>query len=99
MRVVERNFRCPIGEIDLVCRDGDQVVFVEVRSRRSCRYGRPEESISGRKRKRLVRLARWYLKACGEQGCRARFDIVAVVWAREDHAEIRWIVNAFGTDD
>ena len=98
LRVVERNYRCAVGEIDLVCHDGDQIVFVEVRSRRSTRYGYPEESISATKRKRLIRLAQWYLRARGEQRCRARFDIVALLWDRSDNAEIRWIINAFGTD-
>jgi putative endonuclease len=94
LTVHERNFRCAIGEIDLVCLDGDVIVFVEVRSRSSLRFGLPEESISPQKRQRLTRLAYWYLKKNGLQRRSARFDVVTVTW-NAGIRKVNWIVNAF----
>lgn len=92
--IIEANYRCPIGEIDLVCRDGGTVVFVEVRSRSGRSKGLPQESITKTKRQRLVRLAQWYLKDRKTPRTSARFDVVAVLWT-EGEAKLRWIVNAF----
>jgi len=92
--VVDRNIRCPLGEIDLVGRDGRVIVFVEVRSRFSGRYGSPQESVSRSKQKRLTRLAQWYLKKHRLEGRSARFDVVAITW-KAGESDIAWIVNAF----
>jgi putative endonuclease len=94
LRVHERNFRCAIGEIDIVCLDGDTIVFVEVRSHSSQRFGLPQESITLRKRQKLTRLAQWYLKKNGLERRSARFDVVAVTW-KAGTREVIWIVNAF----
>ena len=94
IKVVTQNFRCPIGEIDLVGRDGKTIVFVEVRSRSTVNYGLPQESISASKQRRLTRLAQWYLKRHGWEREPARFDVIAILW-REGSPELTWIVNAF----
>ncbi|HEX6971090.1 MAG TPA: YraN family protein [Limnochordia bacterium] len=76
-RIVEANFRCRAGEIDLVAREGDVLVFVEVRTRRGHTFGRPEESITPAKQRRLRRLARWYLAARAiPPATPCRFDVV-----------------------
>ncbi len=63
--IIESNFRCPQGEMDIVARDGAYLVFVEVRTRRDGGwYGSPEESISRRKRARLVAIAETYIQSC-----------------------------------
>lgn len=94
LTVHERNFRCPIGEIDLICLDGDVIVFVEVRSHSSLRFGLPQESVTLRKQQRLTRLAQWYLKKNGLERRSARFDVVAVTWMGGKR-EVNWIVDAF----
>lgn len=94
LRIACRNFRCPIGEIDLVVWDQETVVFVEVKSRYSLHYGSPQESISRNKQKRLTRLGQWYIKQNRLQGTSARFDVVAIHW-QSGQPEISWIVNAF----
>jgi putative endonuclease len=94
IKVVDRNFRCPLGEIDLVAKDGDIIVFVEVRARQADGLCSPEESIAGYKRKRLTRAALWYLKQHGMQNSCARFDVIGIRWKGEE-PEINWIVNAF----
>jgi putative endonuclease len=91
-RVLERNFRCAVGELDLICADGDELVFVEVRSRASARYGSAIDSVDYRKRRRLSRVAAAYLSqvAGARVYRRCRFDIVGVTG---DHVEV--IVDAF----
>ena len=74
----ERNYRCPIGEIDLVATEGDCLVFVEVRTRRGKRFGSPEESMTLAKQQRLIDLAESYLAERGERLPLWRIDLVAV---------------------
>ncbi len=94
MEVLTRNFRCPIGEIDLVGRHERTIVFVEVRARYASSHGSPQESITYTKRRRLTRLAHWYLKRYRLERHSARFDVVAITW-RAGEPEITWIANAF----
>jgi putative endonuclease len=94
--LVTRNFRCRLGELDLVMRDGAQLVFVEVRSRSSRDYGGPIETITKTKQKRLLRAAAYYLQ---KTACTApcRFDAVGITTDNGvDHVE--WINNAFQAD-
>jgi putative endonuclease len=94
LKILERNFRCPPGEIDIIAKDEKTIVFVEVRGRRSDGHGHPEESITLSKRRRLTRAACWYLKQRGLAGSSARFDVIAVRWNGEE-PELNWMVNAF----
>jgi len=77
--IVERNFRTPGGEIDIVARKGDVLVFVEVRSREVPGFGTPEESVTLAKRRRIVAAARQYLsKVLPSSWREARFDVIAI---------------------
>ncbi|MEI6314000.1 MAG: YraN family protein [Syntrophus sp. (in: bacteria)] len=76
--ILERNFRCPLGEMDIVARDHETLVFVEVRSRRTDNYGGPLESVGFAKQKKISRVAEYYLNRHGLQQVKARFDVVAV---------------------
>lgn len=75
--IVARNWRHRLGELDIIARDGDALVFVEVRSRRGVRFGTPEESVDARKRARLAALAGAYVAESGWSGP-WRIDVVAV---------------------
>lgn len=77
-QLLARNARTRYGEIDLVVRLGAVVVFVEVKSRTSGRFGHPGEAVAAAKQRRLTRLASAYLMAHGLDGCEARFDVIAV---------------------
>ena len=81
MTVVDRRHRTRQGEIDLVCRDGENLVFVEVKTRRGDRAGAPFEAITTAKQRRLTRLALAYLKNQDLLDCPARFDVVSIVVA------------------
>ena len=95
LRVVERNVRFRAGEIDLVCRDGDVVVFVEVKCRQARWDDGPGAAVSWPKRRRLVQLAQLYLKWRGLAEARCRFDVVAVTVAGDGRTTVRHIPSAF----
>lgn len=79
LTIVERNFRTRGGEIDIVARKGDVLVFVEVRSREVPGFGTPEESVTPAKRRRIVATARQYLSNVPPSSWReARFDVIAI---------------------
>lgn len=95
-RILERNYRCPLGEIDLIAVDGGEIVFIEVRTRSSHAYGTPQESVDGRKQVRLRRLGAYYLAARGLAGRACRFDVVAVMLdSQERVTSIEVIKGAF----
>ena len=85
--IVERNFRCRHGEIDLVAEDAQDLIFVEVKTRRGTAYGLPEEAVTPRKQQKLVQLAFYYLDvhACPERSW--RIDVVAVQMSSNGHLE------------
>jgi putative endonuclease len=77
--IVERNYRCPEGEIDLVARYAGRWVFVEVRTRRGNRFGTPEESVTARKRAHMIASAQHYLQDHNALEADWRIDAVAIV--------------------
>ncbi len=86
-RVVDRNWTCRGGEIDLVCEHGDTLVFVEVRARKDDRHGTPLETVRDLKRQRLIRAAEHDLakKELWDRAC--RFDVVAIAGDTVEHVE------------
>src|SRR5688572_14953125 len=79
--VLARNWRCRDGELDLVVQRGRTLVFVEVKARRTDRFGIPAEAVTPVKQRRLRRLARLYLDATGARGA-LRFDVVSILGGR-----------------
>jgi putative endonuclease len=77
-RIVERNYRCFFGEIDIVAWEGETLVFAEVKSRRSDAYGAPQLAVGHEKQKKISRIALHYLSEKHLRHCPARFDVVAV---------------------
>ena len=90
-RVVERNFRVRGGEIDLICRDGKALVFVEVRQRSRSDFGGAAASITTTKQRRIILAAQHYL--AGQPECDCRFDCVLIEGER-----LEWLKNAFSAD-
>lgn len=89
LRLLARNWRCPQGELDLVAADGDTLVFCEVKTRTSTRYGLPAEAITAVKAARLRRLGAAWLGSTGGGWCTVRFDVVAVLRPRTGPAVIQ----------
>jgi len=77
-RIVERNFTADLGELDIVARDGDILVFVEVRSRANDDHGHAVEMVTRRKQRRVARVAMFYLEVRRPEFDRARFDVVGI---------------------
>ncbi|MBM4272331.1 MAG: YraN family protein [Deltaproteobacteria bacterium] len=77
-RIIERNYRSRWGEIDIVAKDGNTVVFVEVKCRRSESFGDPQSAVGTNKQRKVSRMSLAYLKEKGLYPCDARFDVVAV---------------------
>jgi len=90
LSIVTRNYHCRYGEIDLIMKDSDYLVFVEVRYRRSSEFGTAIESVDRNKQRKLVFTANHYLQH-HPSSLALRFDVVAM----SAHQEIEWITNAF----
>lgn len=93
--ILTQNFRCRLGEIDIIARQGNEIVFVEVKSRSNSNFGLPQESVTKTKQDRIRKVALYYLKlnCLMEQSC--RFDVVCVYLTPEGREKIEWIKNAF----
>lgn len=89
-KIIKRNYRCSLGEVDVIARDKQVICFVEVKTRRTDRYGLPEEAIDSYKQRRLARVALSYLKEKKLFNQDIRFDVVSIF-----PDEIRIIKNAF----
>jgi putative endonuclease len=92
--VVARNFRCRSGEVDVVARQGDTTVFVEVKERHSDSHGQGHEAVTFGKRRRIVRAARLYAAARGLSETPLRFDVVSIDWV-DGQPRIRHEPGAF----
>ncbi len=84
MTILERNFRLKLGEIDLIAKDKDEVVFVEVRSRASSAFGGAAASVGSAKRRKLIKAAQVWLQTRSYDGP-CRFDVVALDAGRAEH--------------
>lgn len=95
LRYCSRNYRCKVGEIDLVMEDGDILVFVEVRLRSNRHFGMGAESVTWHKQQKIIRASQHYLLRCGLLDKRpCRYDVVALC-APDSDTDIQWLPNAF----
>lgn len=97
--ILERNWKCPAGEADIIARDGKTVVFCEVKTRTNLEKGLPAEAVTAEKRNRYERIAGWFLRDYEEVDIPVRFDVIGLLVIRSDRALIRHYVNAFGKCD
>lgn len=97
LEVVARNYRCRTGEIDVIAREGETWVFVEVKQRTGGSHGSAIEAVTATKQRRIVRAARQYLARAGLAEVEVRFDVVAIDGVG-DSARIRHERGAFGEE-
>ncbi len=98
-KVLSRNYRCRAGEIDIICRDKKYLIFAEVKTRRSTKYGLPQEAVGVRKQRQIVRAAQWYIQQHDLGKLQPRFDVLAVLWQSwNDAGQIDHIADAFSVD-
>jgi len=95
-KILYRNFRARHGgEVDIICRDKDTLVFVEVKTRRSEQFGRPAEAVNIAKRKLISRGALAWLQLLDNPDIRARFDVVEIILAENEQPRFELIRDAF----
>jgi putative endonuclease len=87
-RILERNYRCRQGEIDIVAEEGDVLCFVEVRSSRSQAHGSPLETVDRGKQRRVIQAARCYLHLRSSPEREVRFDVVGITFEPERRIEL-----------
>jgi putative endonuclease len=96
LRILAQNFSCAAGEIDLIGREKDVLVFVEVKTRTSDAFGPPHLAVHRRKQRQIVRAAQWYLAEQRTPDAASRFDVLAVTVRRDGRPpRIDWVKNAF----
>ena len=99
-KILQRNYRCKIGEIDIVCYDHGTVAFVEVKTRFSDKFGSPELSVTEAKKRQIVKVALHYVAKKKIEDINLRFDVVSIFYPpTEKHPTITLFKNAFTKDE
>ena len=95
-KILQKNYRCKLGEIDIIAADGDTMVFVEVKTRRTEKFGQPCDSVDYRKQNKIVKTALCYISQRNLTDWMSRFDVVEVLIGIDENIKsIRLIKNAF----
>lgn len=95
LKTLARRFSAPVGEIDLIMRAGQTIVFVEVKTLASRAFKAPEDQVTPAKRRKLARTAEWFLQSHGLNDAPCRFDVVSVIFPDEGAAEVMHYPTAF----
>ena len=93
LSTLTRNYLCRVGEIDIIMRHRESLVFVEVRYRKRATYGSAAESVTTTKQKKIIRAANHYLTTHNQHNYPCRFDVLAITGEGDGHIE--WITDAF----
>ena len=93
--VIEQNFRCKCGELDIIAREGKITVFIEVKTRKNLSYGPPQLAVTPFKQRQISKAALFYLAQKKIQGTNARFDVIAILLGYNEVPQIDHIINAF----
>ncbi len=93
-RILEQNYRTKLGEIDIIAKDKGVLVFIEVKARKSYRFGNPKWAVTPKKQRKISMVALYYLKATKQKDVRARFDVVSI-YPMHGNQGIEIIKNAF----
>lgn len=95
MEILETNWKCSYGEVDIIARDENAIVFCEVKTRRTTSAGIPEEAITQKKREKYIRMARLYLSRNDVAHQELRFDVIGIYALNDTQALLRYARNAF----
>lgn len=94
--LTHRKYRTKLGEIDIIAKYKNTIIFVEVKTRRNTTYGSPAEAVNYRKQQKIIQTAQCYLKHSNNYNCLCRFDILEVVLGNQGVFTFNHITNAFG---
>lgn len=89
------NYRCPLGEIDIICKKDNLICFVEVKSRFYLNYGMPYDAVNFIKRRKIKRISEWYISENNLNNFNFRFDVISVYFFKDNKYHIELIENAF----
>jgi len=93
-RIIARNYKTPIGEVDIIAQDGDTLVFAEVKTRTDELFGWPFEAVNKKKRHKMKNVALLYMKRIGGN-FPVRFDVISIFYRENGEKEIEHIMDAF----
>ena len=85
-RILERNYRCSLGEVDIIAAKGEVVAFIEVKTRSDISFGQPNEAVTNERQNRYIRTAKYYFSG-KTPDCVVRFDIIEVLRGKINHIE------------
>ena len=94
-KILHKNYRRKFGEIDIIAREGDYLVFVEVKTRKTTSHGHPLEAVTYKKQRQISRVAQCYLAENNLFDTAARFDVVSVIVSGDNEVTVELIQNAF----
>ena len=97
--ILEKNYKCKLGEIDVIARRYGRLAFVEIKTRTSVQFGTPQEAVNLQKQEKIFKVAQWYMKEKKFVKTPVAFDVVAILWKEGQAPEIRLIADAFGKED
>jgi len=95
VHILAANYTCVAGEIDLIGREREAILFIEVKTRTSEAFGPPQLAVHQRKQRQIVRTAQWFLAERRMPEVACRFDVLAVTFMRDELPRIQWVRDAF----
>ena len=93
--ILEKNYKCKLGEIDVIARRQKRLAFIEIKTRTSIQFGAPQEAVDLKKQEKIFKVAQWYLMEKKLAKAPIAFDVVAILWKEGQTPEIRLIADAF----
>jgi putative endonuclease len=97
--ILAKNYKCKLGEIDVIARRQGRLAFVEVKTRTSGRFGMPQEAVNLQKQEKIFKIAQWYLKEKKPPKSPIAFDVVSILWREGKAPEIKLFADAFEKED
>ena len=97
--ILEKNYKCKIGEIDVIARRKGRIAFIEIKTRTGAQFGTPQEAVDLRKQEKIFKVAQWYMKEKFLLKTPVAFDVVAVFWQAGRAPEMRLLADAFEKED
>lgn len=95
LRIIDTNYRCRFGEIDIIAASPTHIIFCEVRFRKNSRYGSAEDSVNRKKQQRILQTAQIYLSRLKNNTLPCRFDVIAITLDEHGHNQLNWLTDAF----
>jgi len=97
--ILEKNYKCKLGEIDVIARRQGRLAFIEIKTRTTAEFGTPQEAVNLPKQEKIFKVAQWYMKEKKLAKTPISFDVVAILWKEGQAPEIRLITDAFEKED